>query len=1009
MGAGEVSNNFQAGVYTIDGKKYKLTAEDLKKMSGEITKNELQALLSGKEVTIEDAVTTGKVGTRGFVKKNETRVDFSIAKATEPLVDDDGKAIKDTQEKRYNAIKAQFKAQDAELTLDQRLNEAVETEFGPLLDKHKEVVAGRDNPNINKMAYYDLVLSDEERAQVDKKTLEQNKRIAALMGIPDENGNVKQLTPAEQKELEQLKLEYEKRFPKDLYPENNDALKENQTFDLRGVKDPEIRHQRTKQAIALSKMLAVEEAIQERGQASGDANATGELTDKQIRELARAEIKEQITHDHQIRQIEDKLAKDKKLTEKERAKLQKTITNLKEDSENKIKDIDEVRAHEYAEAQLEWDTYEQNFKNTVVSWDKKDMKAAEEQNPAANNTYLKKEHQEIIKRQPEKFGCHKAGAGETPTFTDENGQAWVFDSEDYKQAMLRMSNSQESNTDAAKNADYYASTEEFVDLATANKNAEAAEKSTAKKRAKAKAKPATVGERRDARQMFAIAGIQVAGDNTYKKRGKEIGKAALAGAGAGGLAALGGELYKSLSTVKYAGTVLSIVSGVVNTTVSGTTTTTIEGDVSGKTTVTGDITGTVTGDVTGTVTGDITGTVTGDISGEISGDISGEISGTVTGTGYNIYESETKMYDPLTGQYLTTGSQRTETPTTLTGTGTGIGHGTGTGIGHGTGTGIGHGTGTGIGHGTGTGIGHGKGSAEVEWKDHYKKDVEVEYQDEVSVEYEDEREVPYSGQTRPKFEPINILKGAAAGAISGAGFKAVSYLFKKKTDADYANDETVADKYRSNVGYQEVKEPDAIGEIEVETVEAPKVCEAKVDGGEQETEVKIENHPYKLNATLRGRNRANGETLDLVVRSKYHITNNRDALAARREIRRLMGLPESGMQNGKTITPHIEVDGETWKDAYWLPDTILDGKYKYDPDAEVSRTDYSMNSVAKQGKNTASVSKTMSGHYIVTDACGNNLYEGSSKAEADKICNNHNAEQAKIRADWNKRHPLDQI
>ena len=187
MGAGEVSNNFQAGVYTIDGKKYKLTAEDLKKMSGEITKNELQALLSGKEVTIEDAVTTGKVGTRGFVKKNETRVDFSIAKATEPLVDDDGKAIKDTQEKRYNAIKAQFKAQDAELTLDQRLNEAVETEFGPLLDKHKEVVAGRDNPNINKMAYYDLVLSDEERAQVDKKTLEQNKRIAALMGQNKKN------------------------------------------------------------------------------------------------------------------------------------------------------------------------------------------------------------------------------------------------------------------------------------------------------------------------------------------------------------------------------------------------------------------------------------------------------------------------------------------------------------------------------------------------------------------------------------------------------------------------------------------------------------------------------------------------------------------------------------------------------------------------------------------------------------------------------------------------------
>ena len=1000
MGAGEVQQ-LQAGVYTIGGQKYKLSEEDLKKLSGEITQNELQALLSGKEVTANDFVETGLVGTRGLVKTNENRADFSITKATEPLVDDDGKAIKDTQEKRYEEIKAKFKAQDADMTQDQILNEAVETEFGPMLDKHKQTVAGRANPNINKMAYYDLVLTDEERAKVDKKTMEQNKRIAELMGIPDENGNIKQLTPEEQQELEQLKLEYEKRFPKDLYPDNNDSLKENQTFDLRGVKDPAIVNQRTKQAIALSKMLAVEEAIQQRGQASGDENATGELTDKQIRELARAEIKEQITHDHQIRQIEDKLAKDKKLTEKERAKLQKTITNLKEDSENKIQDINEVRAHEYAEAQLEWDTYEQNFKNTVVSWDKKDMKAAEEKNPAANNTYLKKEHQEIIKRQPEKFGCHKAGAGETPTFTDENGQAWVFDSEDYKQAMLRMSNSQESNTDATMNADYYASTSEFVELATANKNAEAAEKSSDKKRAKAKAKPATVGERRDARQMFAIAGIQVAGDNTYKKRGKEIGKAALAGAGAGGLAALGGELYKSLSTVKYAGTVLSIVSGVVNTTVSGTGTTTVEGTVGGKTTVTGDISGEISGDITGTVTGDISGEISGDITGTVTGDITGE----VTGTGYNRYESIQQEYDPLTGTYMTTGHQVTETPVTLTGTGTG----TGTGIGHGTGTGIGHGTGTGVGHGKGTGIGHGKGSAEVEWTDNYKKDVTYEYQEEVSVEYEDEREVPYSGQTRPKFEPINILKGAAAGAISGAGFKAVSYLFKKKTDADYANDETVADKYRSNVGYEVKAEPDAVAELEVETAVAPELCPAEVDGGEQETEVKIENHPYKLKATYKGGNRANGETLDEVIRAKYHITNNRDAIAARREIRRLMGLPESGAINGKTVTPHIEVNGETWKDAYWLPDTILDGKYKYDPDAEVDRVDYTMNSIAKQGKNTAQVSTTMSGHYVVTDACGNKLYEGSDKAQADKICQNHNAEQARIRAEWNAKHPLDQI
>ena len=58
------------------------------------------------------------------------------------------------------------------------------------------------------------------------------------------------------------------------------------------------------------------------------------------------------------------------------AKLQKTIKNLRTDSKNKLEDINEARAHEYAEAQLEWDTYEQNFKNTVVSWDKAGSKAA---------------------------------------------------------------------------------------------------------------------------------------------------------------------------------------------------------------------------------------------------------------------------------------------------------------------------------------------------------------------------------------------------------------------------------------------------------------------------------------------------------------------------------------------------------------------------------------------------------------------------------------------------------
>lgn len=1001
MGAGEVSNNFQAGIYTIDGKKYKLSAEDLKKMSGEITKNELQALLNGKEVTDADAVTVG-YGSRGAAKKTgENRVQFSmdaIAKNEYPLVDDKGKANKDIQKKRYEEIKAEFAKQESVATNDQKLNEAIETSFGPQLDKLAKSVSARDE-NANKVAFYQLCFTDEEKAEVDKKLkgwvetkpdgtkvkhYGLNEQMAALMGVPGEDGKVKELTEEEKKQLEQLKNEFNKRYP--------GQLRENESFDVRGA-STEVAHKRFGQARALMNLMAIEDGIAARQLASGDATASGTLTPAQERELARGELKEQITHKNQINKILDKMQNDKSLTQKDIDKLQSDIQKLRKDSAKKFETIEEQRLHESAESQLEFETYKQNFENTVVSWDKKSAKEAEKANPDANNTHLEKDHREIIMREPAKFGCREPRAGETPTFTDKNGKAWVFDSEGYKRAMLDMSNSQASNTDASLDADYYASTSEFVRLATENKNAEALEETKEKKRLKAQAKPATMGDRTDARQMYAIAGLQVAGDNTYRMRGKEIGNAALAGLGTGGLAALGGELYKCASTVKYSGTVLALAQGVVNTTVSGIGTTTVEGTVSGTTTVTGEI--------TGEVSGPISGTVFGDVSGPISGEISGEISGTITGTGTNTVTTITGHTDPLKGAWVETGRQTTTTQVPITGEGTGIGYGTGTGIGYGQGTG----TGTGIGHGTGTGT----GSAKVDWTDSYKKDVQYEYQEDVSVEYEKEVEAPYEGQARPKFEPINILKGAAIGAGTAAGLKGLSYLFKKKTDADYANDETVKDKFRSSYGYEIKEEPDAIGEIEVETVEAPKVCEAKVDGGEQETEVKIENHPYKLKAISIGNRRNRGETPMEMVKRKYHITNEADAKKALREIRRLMGMPESGSVNGRTIIPHIEVDGKTWKDAYWLPDTILDGKYKYDPDAEIRPQEYNTDAVAIKGKNTAIVQTNMSGHYVVTDACGNKLYEGSSKAEADKICNNHNAEQAKIRADWNKRHPRDQI
>ena len=998
MGAGEVSNNnLQAGVYLVNGKKYKLSEDDLKKMSGEITKNELQALLNGKEVTDADAVTVG-YGSRGAAKKTgENRVQFSmdaIAKNEYPLVDDKGKANKDIQKKRYEEIKAEFAKQESVATNDQKLNEAIETSFGPQLDKLAKSVSARDE-NANKVAFYQLCFTDEEKAEVDRKLkgwvetkpdgtkvkhYGLNEQMAALMGVPGEDGKVKELTEEEKKQLEQLKNEFNKRYP--------GQLGENESFDVRGV-DSYYAHKRFEQAKALMNLMAIEDGIAARQLASGDATASGTLTPAQERELARGELKEQITHKNQINKIRDKMQNDKSLTQKDIEKLQSDIQKLRQDSIKKYETIEEQMLHESAESQLEFETYKQNFENTVVSWDKKSAKEAEKANPDANNTHLEKDHREIIMREPAKFGCRAPKAGETPTFTDKNGQAWVFDSERYKHSMLKLSNGQSPDpnvqrTNTTKDADYYASTSEFVRLATENKNAEALEETKEKKRLKAQAKPATMGDRTDARQMFAIAGLQVAGDNTYKKRGKEIGKAALAGGGAGGLAALGGELYKCASTVKYSGTVLALAQGVVNTTVSGIGTTTVEGTVSGTTTVTGEI--------TGEVSGPISGTVFGDVSGPISGEVSGPISGTITGTGNSTVTTITGHTDPLTGAWTETGRQTTTTPVTITGEGTGIGHGTGTGIGYGQGTG----TGTGIGHGTGTGT----GSAKVDWTDSYKKDVQYEYKEDVSVEYEKEVEAPYEGQARPKFEPINILKGAAIGAGTAAGLKGLSYLFKKKTKDDYANDETVKDKFRSSYGYEIKEEPEAIAELGVETIEAPEVCDATMEEKVVQQEVKIENHGYKLQR---------GETLSSVIAAKYGITNSKDLKAAIREVRRATGIPENGIVNGQAAVPHIEVDGKTLADAYWLPDSILDGKYDLDLEKKAATMNYRKVGVAVNGKNTASISQSSSGMYIVKDKCGNILYNGPDRNAAVSKRDAHNAEQARIRAEWNKQHPLDQI
>ena len=115
------------------------------------------------------------------------------------------------------------------------------------------------------------------------------------------------------------------------------------------------------------------------------------------------------------------------------------------------------------------------------------------------------------------------------------------------------------------------------------------------------------------------------------------------------------------------------------------------------------------------------------------------------------------------------------------------------------------------------------------------------------------------------------------------------------------------------------------------------------------------------------------------------------------------------MINGTNAIPHIEVDGKTLADAYWLPDSILDGKYDLDLEKKAATMKYDRVGEAVNGKNTASMTQSSSGMYTVKDKCGNVLYNGPDRNEAVAKMNAHNAEQARIRAEWNKEHPLDQI
>ncbi len=176
------------------------------------------------------------------------------------------------------------------------------------------------------------------------------------------------------------------------------------------------------------------------------------------------------------------------------------------------------------------------------------------------------------------------------------------------------------------------------------------------------------------------------------------------------------------------------------------------------------------------------------------------------------------------------------------------------------------------------------------------------------------------------------------------------------------------------------KEPDPVKPSDYATLDS-------VTTGETNTTVE-RNRAYKMKR---------GETPLNVIKAKYHITDNKEAMKVLREVRKRMGIPESGVNNGKVVIPEIEVDSEIWKDAYFLPPNVLG--YELDFDAPVpldpkwttgdGGSGTRMRGNNEERTNTTDTRKTT---WIVRDSKGNELHRSENMQEAIDYMNKYNAE-----------------
>ena len=499
------------------------------------------------------------VGNRAS-KKNDGGYTFSSEYGKTNLLDEDGKPAKEAQEERFETLKGIYRQQAADqeakidnvptltsrqkeqqkrdLVIDMALSSSLKPSVDELINENakKDATTLKDN-------FYEYAMNDEERSAVNTKA---NQYSQEIDGLIKEYVSADSTRKAEiEKKLDEYTAKFNTRFPDAKFKENEHL------YDLSSATTSE-KSVAYKNIDALAKMLAIEDELGGREQ----------LSTEQQERLAKAQIKETVTHQHEIRLLSAH-AKAEKNTEEEN-KLKNRIAKLEKDRESKTGAIKKGLIADQARVQTEQETYKQKYDQTTVYWDKASAKKGQD---GVYKTSLNKYARNLIQKDPT-FGkdCGvEITDGSTPDYMVD-GKPYKFNSEKYKQAMLKLSNSQSSYDNAKFDSDYYASTSEWANFANAHAK-------------KGEGRPATMGERSDVREMFEIAGIQVEKDATYKMRGKKVGNAALAGAGAGALAGLGSELLGAAKKIGYSGTAPGVANDIILKWISGTVSGTANGSV----------------------------------------------------------------------------------------------------------------------------------------------------------------------------------------------------------------------------------------------------------------------------------------------------------------------------------------------------------------------------------------------------------------------------------------------